>query len=897
MLILLRFHPAHPQIATGTDETGVVFVDVPDMITSMPRPTWNPLASLAQPTGPPTLLVASVSADGTVERTEPEPFAGLAPGQPVPTALRELLRACAPSSGACFLPSSGESEGLAAVARPGGGYTVFGARSAPSRFAHLVGLAPVGVLRVAPNGTVRYSNPAAAALLGASPDALVGTLLWSSGTHPEDRWRLTEALRAANGRAPSTVAFRRDATNGGSRVLQAHVLPDLDGDLLSVVLLDLTAQSEMEAALQQSETLYATFLEQSPVGLVHLDTTGTVTFENLRFRAIVGENAEDAWIGRSILAIPGTDAPFAALVRRVLRGEAVQGQAVCYHPPSGDLRRLLVNGAPILHEDGALIGAVLMIHDETQERAHADEATLRQRFTHAEGLLRQGVVDGVDEADFLATAAQTLNEALGVHRTGVFLPLTLHPDTFTVRTSWGEGTDAFEDEAFVPSGVPELAEAVAHHHVVVLTDESPAPEAGGLAERTFVPFYDGDTLGGIIVADRMAPLAAPMDELRASLATAFADTVGTLLGSLRLANRFRVTVSAIDDALFSYSLTESNQRRFLFLTDQIERLTGYPAAHFLRHDGTWEALCATDADRDALRAHLQRLLHGEDSDVTLGIRTTSNEVRYIRERAAPSKDETNTIQIAGIFTDVTEQRAAEDALRATAEASEQASRDKSAFIYTLSHELRTPLGALHGFADLLAMELGPDASPDVKEFAETIRDKAKQTLTLVNDLFDLTHLDLGHVALSATPVPLGPLVDAAVEKARPLGRPEVATDVQVTGHPVAVADPQRLASVLDNLLSNAYKFTHEGVVRVRAWQAGNRVALRVEDTGVGMSEAFLPRLFTPFVQEDQRLNRDYNGTGLGLALAKRLVERMHGTVEVESLKDAGSTFTVWLPAA
>lgn len=866
------------------------------MTTSMFRPTWNPLASLAQPIGPPTLLVASVAADGTVERADPEPFAGLMPGAPVPDALHDLLRACA-SDGACLLPSSGEGEGLAAVARPNGGFTVFGARSAPSRFAHLVGLAPVGVLRVAPDGTIRYANAAAAALLGASPDALVGTLLWSSGTHPEDRWRLTEALRTAGGRPTAAVAFRRDATHGGSRVVQAHLVPDPDGDLVSVVLLDLTAESEMEAALQQSETLYATFLEQSPVGLVHLDTTGTVTFENLRFRAIVGENAEDAWIGRSILAIPGTDAPFDALVRRVLRGEAVQGQAVCYRPPSGDLLRLLVNGAPILHEDGALIGAVLMIHDETQERAHADEAALRQRFTRAEGLLRRQVVDGVAETAFLATVANTLTEALGVRRTGVFLPLTLHPDTFTVRTSWGDETDAFEGEAFVPSGVPELADAVAHRNVVVLTDESPTHEAGALAERTFVPFYDGDALGGLIVADRMAPLDEPMDALRATLATEFAHTVGTLLGSLRLANRFRVTVSTIDDALFTYSLTEKNQRRFHFLTDQIECLTGYTPAHFLRHDGTWEALCATDADRDALRLHLQRLLDGEDSDVTLGIRTASNDVRFIRERASPYLDETNTVQIAGIFTDVTEQRAAEDALRATAEASEQASRDKSAFIYTLSHELRTPLGALHGFADLLAMELAPDASPDVREFADTIRDKAKQTLALVNDLFDLSHLDLGHVALAAAPVPLGPLVDAAVDKTRPEAREDVATDVQVTGAPVALADPQRLASVLDNLLSNAYKFTHEGVVRVRAWQAGNRVALRVEDTGVGMSEAFLPRLFTPFVQEDQRLNRDYNGTGLGLALAKRLVERMHGTIEVESLKDAGSTFTIWLPAA
>jgi len=866
------------------------------MATPMLRPIWNPLASLAQPTGPPTLFVALVAADGTVERAEPEAFAGLVPGAPAPVAVQELLRACPPGD-ACFLPSSGGDEGLAVVARLGGGFAVFGARSAPSRFAHLIGLAPVGVLRVAPDGTIRYANAAAATLLGTSSDALVGTLLWSNGTHPEDRWRLTEALRTTSKRTP--IAYRRDASHGGSRVIQAHLVPDSDGDLLSVVLLDLTTQSEMEAELQQSETLYATFLEQSPVGLVHLDTTGTVTFENLRFRAIVGENAEDAWIGRTILAIPGIDASFHALVRQVLRGEAVQDQAVCYHPSSGDLRRLRVNAAPILHEDGALIGAVLMIHDETQERALAEEAALRQRFTRAEGLLRQRVVDGVDETKFLASVALTLTETLGVHRTGIFLPLTLHPDTFTVRTAWGNKTEVFEAEAFVPSGVPELTHAVANRNVVVLTNTTSGHEAEVLAERTFVPFYDGDTLIGLIVTDRLAPLDAPMDDLRTSLVTEFAHTVGTLLGNLRLTNRFRVTVSTIDDALFAYSLTENTQRRFLFLTDQIECLTGYASSYFLRHDGTWEALCATDADRHALDEHLQRLLHGKDSDVTLGIRTASNDVRFIRERASPSRDETDSIQITGIFTDVTEQRAAEDALRATAEASEQASRDKSAFIYTLSHELRTPLGALHGFADLLAMELSPDASPDVREFAETIRDKARQTLALVNDLFDLSHLDLGLVALNVTPVPLGPLVNAAVEKARTEARPAVATDVQVTGDPAVLADPQRLASVLDNLLSNAYKFTHEGVVRVRVrvWQTGERVALRVEDTGVGMSEAFLLRLFTPFVQEDQRLNRDYNGTGLGLALAKRLIERMHGTIEVESVKDAGSTFTVWLPAA
>ena len=119
-----------------------------------------------------------------------------------------------------------------------------------------------------------------------------------------------------------------------------------------------------------------------------------------------------------------------------------------------------------------------------------------------------------------------------------------------------------------------------------------------------------------------------------------------------------------------------------FLADQIERLTGYPAAHFLRHDGAFEAICASDEDRAALRAHTERLVRGEESAVVVAIRTASGQMRYLRERTSLTTDETSAFQLAGIFTDVTEQRAAEQALCATANAEAQASRDKSAFIYT-----------------------------------------------------------------------------------------------------------------------------------------------------------------------------------------------------------------------
>ena len=251
---------------------------------------------------------------------------------------------------------------------------------------------------------------------------------------------------------------------------------------------------------------------------------------------------------------------------------------------------------------------------------------------------------------------------------------------------------------------------------------------------------------------------------------------------------------------------------------------------------------------------------------------------------------------AGILTDITEQAAAENALLEAKLNAERSDRDKSAFIHALSHELRTPLGTLSGFADLLELELADTPDPEtLSEFTTTIRAKARQALALVNDLFDLTQLDNHTLELASVPVPLAPLVRAAAERAFE-ARPTPAVQLRLNVSPVvAYGDARRIEQVLDNLLSNAFKFTSEGVVEVVARREGAQSVIVVRDTGIGLSTEYRQRLFTPFVQEDQRLNRSYGGTGLGLALVKRLVDGMEGEIEVDSEKGRGATFTVRLP--
>ena len=115
--------------------------------------------------------------------------------------------------------------------------------------------------------------------------------------------------------------------------------------------------------------------------------------------------------------------------------------------------------------------------------------------------------------------------------------------------------------------------------------------------------------------------------------------------------------------------------------------------------------------------------------------------------------------------------------------------------------------------------------------------------------------------------------------------------------PVVLGDAQRIEQVLDHLLANAAKFTDAGRVAVRTRSAGDEVLIEVADTGIGIEQAHLDKLFTPFLQEDNRLNRRYQGVGLGLALVKRLLDVMGGRIEVDSEKGKGATFRVFLPAA
>lgn len=243
------------------------------------------------------------------------------------------------------------------------------------------------------------------------------------------------------------------------------------------------------------------------------------------------------------------------------------------------------------------------------------------------------------------------------------------------------------------------------------------------------------------------------------------------------------------------------------------------------------------------------------------------------------------------------QREAESALRAQHEA-EAASIAKSRFLATMSHELRTPLNAILGFSELLAEGVGGELTPKQAEYVSYVLKGGRHLLKLVTEVLDLAKVEAGKLELSLEPTVLDELANDVGQSVLPIAQ-ERGVRLNMSFAPMlpkVLCDPLRLKQILFNLLSNAIKFTPTGGrVSLHAAAREQTLEIAISDTGKGIAQEDMPRLFRAFEQIAPTAEGRSHGTGLGLALCQRLVEVHGGTLQVESELGVGSTFTVRLP--
>ena len=305
----------------------------------------------------------------------------------------------------------------------------------------------------------------------------------------------------------------------------------------------------------------------------------------------------------------------------------------------------------------------------------------------------------------------------------------------------------------------------------------------------------------------------------------------------------------------------------------------------------WEARLHPDDLPEVQRA-IQRALPGEaEFTLTFRIVRPDGTIRWMKSNARSRRDlEGKALRVTGTTVDVTEERL-------LVQAAETANRAKSAFLANMSHEIRTPMSGVLGMTGLL---FNTPLTDQQRNYAEKIRKSGASLLAIINNILDYSKIEAGKIALERIPFSVEAVIANVLNLFEPLAA-EKKIELHTTLDPelpdTLLGDPQRLTQVLSNLVGNAVKFTPTGEIRVtakilRRTEAKVDLAIGVQDTGIGMTEEQISRLFTAFTQAETSTTRRFGGTGLGLAISRNMVELMGGALQVESVSGKGSLFTI-----
>jgi PAS domain S-box-containing protein len=398
-----------------------------------------------------------------------------------------------------------------------------------------------------------------------------------------------------------------------------------------------------------------------------------------------------------------------------------------------------------------------------------------------------------------------------------------------------------------------------------------------------------------IIRDATVRKEAELDRLRLAREQAARVAAEEAAEALRQSEeRFR---TAFDHAPIGMDLTGLDGR-FLQVNAALCEMMGYTEQELLGM--TFKDITHPE-DQETDLEQVNRLIAGE-------IPTYRMEKRYLRKdgqviwgrvNSSLVRDQQgNPLYLIGQIEDITARIWAEEELRAALDDAQAANRAKGIFLDMMSHELRTPLQATLGYSEFLLSGPEDALTPEQRQDIGYIHQASQRMIAMVNQLLDLSRMDADRLQLAVEAVDLAEVIEYVRQDVAPqVAEKGIELRIDLPAFlPQVLGDEERIRQVLLNLVGNAMKFTHAGYVRVTASRTATGVVeIVVSDTGEGIAADMLPHIFDEFSQAGSRRSRRFGGVGLGLAISRKLVQQMGGSIDVSSELGVGSTFRVYLP--
>jgi PAS domain S-box-containing protein len=551
-------------------------------------------------------------------------------------------------------------------------------------------------------------------------------------------------------------------------------------------------------------------------------------------------------------------------------------------------------------EDACLLATIAANVGVAIEKAQLyEESEARRRSLERLHHLSTTMQEALSLPERLRVILQGIGEVVGFERAVIWLPTD---DERCLETTAWVGFDMGEEEAVrlpLEGGVPALSQAYLERREIILGEGERVPEAYRVPEPyarlklirsrhpVVLPLISRGRCVGVLAADNALSKRSLKPNLE--LLRTFAASAASAIENARLYEAvqrekryFEALVQNSPVAIITIGLDAA----VVSWNPAAEKLFGYTAEEAVGEN--IDELVATPEMRAEAARYTQEAV--ELSRVQAVTRRCHKDGALVDVEllALPVLVEGERKGVIAIYHDIGElQRARREA--------EAANEAKSAFLATMSHEIRTPMNAIIGMSGLL---LDTELGPEQQDYAEIIRDSAEALLAIINDILDFSKIEAGKLELEGAAFDLRECVEGALDllaaQAAKKGL-ELAYVMAESVPEMVISDVTRLRQILINLLSNAVKFTEQGevVLTLRARpvdEKNHELHVSVRDSGIGISEDRLYRLFRSFSQLDASTTRRYGGTGLGLAISKRLCEMMGGTMWVESELGKGSTF-------